>query len=350
MRWNATAGPEVRSRHGLRLHGLVWHGLVRHVLVWLVVAMLGMLGGAGSSIAQSGYPDRPIRIIVTFPPGGGVDVVARMVAPALQQSMGQPVIVENRPGAAGNVGMAQAARAEPDGYTLMMTSSPYLVNPALYKSPPYDPFTDFAPISELASAPDVLVVHPATGITRLDELVTQARAAPDTFNFATAGIGTMPHLMVERLKLMAKISMQHIPYPGAGPAMPAVMSGATQVGAFFLPPVTRHIKAKAMTALAVGSAQRFRDLPDVPTLREAGFDFESETLILAFAPGKTPRAIVDRLHKEFAAALASPAVRERADQMGFTVVAGTPDALAARIARDVPAFRKLIADTGIPQQ
>jgi tripartite-type tricarboxylate transporter receptor subunit TctC len=294
------------------------------------------------------YPDRPITLVVPFAPGGPSDIIGRILSIALSQSLGQQVIIDNRGGAAGNIGMGQVAHARPDGYTLLMTSTAIAVNPALFKNLPYDPFKDFAPITELVNAPNVLVVHPDSGINTVAELVAQVKANPTKFNYASPGAGTKSHLTGELLKLRAGISMVHIPFRGAGPAAQAVLAKTTQVGSVALAAAETLIQEKQLRALAVTSEKRWFSLPDVPTMIEAGYPgFISDTFNAVFAPAGTPPDIVALLVRESRAAFQKPEARELARKAGFEVVAGTPEQLAARVASEVPAVRELVERAGI---
>jgi tripartite-type tricarboxylate transporter receptor subunit TctC len=314
---------------------------VRLSVVALVLALAGLLP------AQA-YPDRPITLIVPFAPGGPTDIIARILAVSLSQSLGQQVIVDNRPGAAGNIGMGVAARVKPDGYTLLLTSTAIAVNPALYKSLPYDPFKDFLPVSELVNAPNVLIVHRDSGIGTLADLIAQAKADPAKFNYASPGAGTKSHLTGELLKLRAGIEMVHVPFRGAGPATQAVIARTTQVGSVALPPAEPLIKAGELRALAVTGAERWFSLPEIPTMIESGFpNFISDTFNALFAPAGTPPEIIALLVKESQAALRRPEARDAARRAGFEVVAGTPEQLAARVAAEVPAVRELVERAGI---
>jgi tripartite-type tricarboxylate transporter receptor subunit TctC len=315
------------------------------VLASLVALALGLVG---PDAAHAVYPERPITLIVPFAPGGPTDIVARIVSTAFQKSLGPSVVVDNRGGAAGNIGMTLAARAAPDGYTLLLASTAIAVNPALFKNLAYDPIKDFTPISELVNAPNVLVVKEGTGIDTVADLVARAKAAPGTFNYASPGAGTKSHLTGEQLKLRAGIDMQHVPYRGAGPATLAVLEGTVQVGSVALPPAEPLIKDGQLTALAVTGAKRWFSLPDVPTMIEAGFpDFVSDTFNALFAPAGTSPEIVALLVKESQAALNSSAAREQARKAGFEIVAGSPAELAARLAAEVTAVRELVARAGI---
>jgi tripartite-type tricarboxylate transporter receptor subunit TctC len=244
--------------------------------------------------------------------------------------------------------MGQAARATPDGYTLLLTSTAIAVNPALFKNLPYDPFKDFIPVTELVNAPNVLVVRPDSGIKTLADLIARAKAAPGTFNYASPGAGTKSHLTGELLKLRAGIEMQHIPFRGAGPAAQAVLAGTVQVGSVALAAAEGLIKGGELRALAVTGVERWFSLPDVPTMIESGFpNFVSDTFNALFAPAGTPPEIVALLVKESRAAMQRPAAREQARKAGFEVIAGTPEQLAARVAAEVPSVRDLVAKAGI---
>jgi tripartite-type tricarboxylate transporter receptor subunit TctC len=315
---------------------------LKRIAAGLVIAAT-WLGGA-----QAAYPERPITFIVPFAAGGPTDIIARILAVSLSQSLGQQVIVDNRPGAAGNIGMGVAARVKPDGYTLLLTSTAIAVNPALYKSLPYDPFKDFLPVSELVNAPNVLIVHRDSGIGTLADLIAQAKADPAKFNYASPGAGTKSHLTGELLKLRAGIEMVHVPFRGAGPATQAVIARTTQVGSVALPPAEPLIKAGELRALAVTGAERWFSLPEIPTMIESGFpNFISDTFNALFAPAGTPPEIIALLVKESQAALRRPEARDAARRAGFEVVAGTPEQLAARVAAEVPAVRELVERAGI---
>jgi tripartite-type tricarboxylate transporter receptor subunit TctC len=300
-------------------------------------------------MAQAAYPDRPITLVVPFAPGGPTDIIARILAQALSQALGQNVVVDNRGGAAGNIGMGQAARAAPDGHTLLLTSTAIAVNPALFKNLPYDPFKDFVPISELVNAPNVLVVRPDAGINSIAELVARANAEP--FNYSSPGAGTKSHLTGEQLKLRAGISMVHVPFRGAGPAAQAVISNTVQLGSVALAAAESMIQSGQLKVLAVTSEQRWFSLPNVPTMIEAGYPgFVSDTFNALFAPAATPPEILAVLVKESRAAFDRPEAREQARKAGFEVVAGTPEQLAARLKAEIPAVQELVSKAGISTQ
>ena len=297
----------------------------------------------------SAYPDRPITVVVPFAPGGPTDIIARILSLALSQSLGQQVIVDNRGGAAGNIGMGQVARATPDGHTLLLASTAIAVNPALFKNLPYDPIKDFAPISELVNAPNVLVVHPDSGINSIADLIARAKMEP--FSYASPGAGTKSHLTGELLKLRANIDMVHVPFRGAGPAAQSVLGKQIQLGSVALAAAEAMIQSGQLRALAVTSEKRWFSLPNVPTMIEAGYPgFISDTFNALLAPAAVPQPILATLVKETRAAFQKPEALAQARKAGFEVVAGTPEELAARIKLEIPAVRELVAKAGIPLQ
>ena len=325
--------------------GLMGRGRRAFRLVAVLAAAVACLTPTASHAV---YPERPITFIVPFAAGGPTDIIARILASALSQTLGQNVIVDNRGGAAGNIGMGIAARATPEGYTLMLTSTALAVNPALFKNLPYDPFRDFIPITELVNAPNVVFVRSDSDIKTLHELIAQAKASPDKFNYASPGAGTKSHLTGELLKLRAGINMVHVPFRGGGPATQAVVAGTTQVGAVALAPVEPLVKGGQLRALAMTGAERWFSLPDVPTMIELGFPgFVSDTFNALFAPAGTPPDIVAFMAKESRAAMQRPDVRDAARKSGYEIVAGTPEQLAKRLATEIPLVQDLVARTGI---
>jgi tripartite-type tricarboxylate transporter receptor subunit TctC len=299
--------------------------------------------------AHAAYPERPVRIIVANTPGGPSDIIARLMAAALQEVMGGSFVVENRGGGGGNIGMGHAARAEPDGYTLLLTTSAFTVNPGLYNSIPYDPFTDFTPICELATSPGVFTVRPELGVDTIKDFVTLAKKSPDKFNVSTPPIGTTPHLQAEVLKLHEGLQqMATIVFAGGGDAIKALLSGTVQFSSGALPPSHPHIKAGTIKALAVTGTTRWHDLPDVPTMGEIGYkDFVFETYTALVAPAKTPPDIVASLEKTALGVLGRPEIRERLTKSGFEVRALDGKGHMARIKKEVPMFRDLIEKVGI---
>jgi tripartite-type tricarboxylate transporter receptor subunit TctC len=296
----------------------------------------------------AGYPDRPIKIIVPFAPGGPTDIMARILATHLGEAIGGSFVVENRPGAGGNIGIGIAAHAVPDGYTLLITSSAYVVNPGLYAKIPYDPYKDFAPIAELGTSPNMVLVDPKLGVNSIIDLVARAKANPNELNYASPGIGTTPHLSGELFKIVAGINLTHVPFSGAGPAIQAILAGTTQIAFTALPPAHPHIESGALKALAVTGEQRWFDLPNVPTMIELGYkDFVSDTLQGFLAPAKTPPAVVELLAKKSIEILKVAKTSEQLRNDGFEVIARGPDGMKKRIDDEVPKWRDIITKAGI---
>jgi tripartite-type tricarboxylate transporter receptor subunit TctC len=315
----------------------------------LAAALIAILGAAPTTApAQTKYPTRPVTLIVPFAAGGPTDIIARIVAQVLSTSLGQSVIVDNRPGGGGNPGIALVARAIPDGHTLLLTSTAIAVNPGLFANLPYDPLKDFVPISELVNAPNVLFVKPESGITSIADLVAKAKAEPTKYNYASPGVGTKSHLTGELLKLRADISIQHIPYRGGGPATQALVAGTVQLASVALAPVEPLIKSGTVRALAVTGATRWWSLPEIPTMIESGYPgFVSDTFNAMFAPAGTPPDIVALLVRETRAAMAKPEAQEAARRAGYQIVAGTPEEMTKRLISEIAGVKELVAKAGI---
>jgi tripartite-type tricarboxylate transporter receptor subunit TctC len=299
--------------------------------------------------ALSAFPDRPIRIIVANSPGGPSDIMARIMAAALTQTMGGSFIVENKGGGGGNIGMGAAARAEADGYTLLLSTSGFVVNPGLYNALPYDPFKDFVPICELATSPNVFAVKPALGVKTIKEFVALAKANPAKFNISTAPVGITPHLEAEALKVREGLSqMATVPFAGGGEAIQALLSGTVQISSGVLAPAHPHIKAGTIQGLAVTGTARWHDLPDIPTMLEAGYpDFVFETYTALMAPARTPLEIIKTLEKTCIEILGQREMRDKLMQSGFEVQAKSGADHMARIVKEVPMFREIIDRIGI---
>jgi tripartite-type tricarboxylate transporter receptor subunit TctC len=266
----------------------------------------------------------------------------------MSKSLGQNVIVDNRAGAGGNIGIGMVARANPDGYTLLLTSTAIAVNPGLFPNLPYDPIKDFAPISELVNAPNVLYTRPDSGITSIADLIAKAKAAPDKFNYSSPGVGTKSHLTGELLKLRAGINLVHVPYRGGGPSTQAVVAGTVQVGSVALAPIEPLIKAGTIRALAVTGANRWFSLPETPTMIESGFPgFVSDTFNALFAPAGTPPEILALLLKQAKAAMATDEAREAAHRAGYQIIASEPAQLAQRVVTEIQGVKELVARAGI---
>ena len=332
--------PEENTAHPSRREVLQAGGIIAGSVAGL---SLGLTGARATS-----YPERPIKIIVPFAPAGPTDIMARVLATHLGEALGGTVVIENKPGAGGNIGIGIAAHAEPDGYTLLITSSAYVVNPGLYAKIPYDPYQDFAPIAELGTSPNVILVDPKLGVNSIAELIARARANPNELNYASPGIGTTPHLSGELFKIVCGIDITHVPFSGAGPAIQAILSGTTQVAFAALPPAHPHIESGALKALAITGTHRWFDLPDVPTMIELGYkDFVSDTFQRFLAPAKTPSAVVELLSAKSIEILKTPLIAEQLRNNGFEVIAGGPDAMRKRIADEVPKWRDIIGKAGI---
>lgn len=312
-------------------------------------ALLAAPAVLGFSPALAAYPDKPVRIVVANTAGGPSDIMARTIAPLLQEALGGSFVVENVGGGGGNIGMGRVARAEPDGYTLLLSTSGYVVNPGLYASLPYDPVKDFAPIAELGVSPNVIAVLPSLGVKSVKELIELVRKDQSKFNIATPPVGTTPQLAAELLKAGNGLKdVAVIIHTGGGQALQALLSSAVQINIGVLAPAHPQIKAGTVVGLAVTSDTRWHDLPDVPTMVELGFkDFVSETYTALLAPAKTPPEIVAALEKACLAALNRPDIKARLLASGFTVTARTGKGHMERIEKEVPMFKKIIADAGI---
>lgn len=304
---------------------------------------------AAPALAQDGYPKAPVKLILPAPPAGPTDVMARMIQPGLSARLGQQVLIINRPGAGGNIGVV-AAKSPNDGYTILISSTGFVVNVSLYKEPGYK-IEDFVPVTELGSSPNVLLVHPSSPLRTVADLVAMAKREKHKLNVINPGNGSTPHLAIELLRIKAGIEVENIVYNGAGPAIQGILSQTTPVGTTALPPAHPHIKSGALRALAVTGEKRWFDLPDVPTMIEAGYpDIVSETFQGMYAPAGTPDAIVQRIATETLAVLKEPDVAEKLRAVGFDVRATGPQGLAARVAKEVPMWRDLIEQSKIERQ
>jgi len=295
------------------------------------------------------YPSKPVRMIVAYPPGGGTDIVGRMVAQKLGEALGQPVVVENRGGASGNIGTELAARAVPDGYTVLMGNvAPNAINVSLFRNLPYDPVADFAPVTLVASTPNILVVHPTTPARTVKEVIALAKAKPGALNFASAGVGSSSHLAGELFRILAGADIVHVPYKGAGPAMVDVLSGQVQLYFATMPAAMPHVKSGRLAPVAVTSARRSQALPGLPTIAESGVSgYEASTWYGLLAPARTPGAAVARLHEGVVKILADAAVREKLADQGFEPVGDSPGEFAAYIKSEIAKWGKVIRDAGI---
>ncbi len=299
--------------------------------------------------AQHKYPTRPIRVVVPLPPAGSTDIVARIVAQKLSEAFGQPVIVDNRPGAGTTIGSALVARAVPDGYTLLFTSVSLATTVPLYRDLPYDPVKDFSPIGPVGQSFYVLAVHPSVHVNSVQELVALAKAKPGQVSYASAGAGTITHLTVELFLANAKIDMLHVPFKGGAPALVALVGG--QVQAIFNPiaEILPQVRAGGkVRTLAVTSPKRVPELPDVPTLAESGLPGCTVTTWSGlYVPAGTPRAIVDQLNAEINRMVQQPEVRERFLSLGLVPIGGTPAALGDYLKAEIARWTKVVKEAGI---
>jgi tripartite-type tricarboxylate transporter receptor subunit TctC len=307
----------------------------------------GAFAGFGEALAQ-GYPSRPVKMIVPFAPAGPTDVIARLIALKLSERLGQQFYVENHAGAGGNTGTGMAAGAAPDGYTILVVSTGFVVNPSLYAKVPYDPIKDFTPVTLAAASPNVFTVHPSVPAKTITELADLIKANPGKYSYAHASTGSTPHLSGELFKLHFKLDLVTVPFNGAGPAIQSTIAGHTPIVVTALPPAIANVKEGKLRALAVTSGKRSQGLPDVPTMAEAGIaGQEAETLTGFVVPARTPKAIVDLLHKEIVASVALPDVKQRLLALGFEPIANTPEEFAARIDAEIPKWRKVVTEAKI---
>jgi tripartite-type tricarboxylate transporter receptor subunit TctC len=315
------------------------------------IAAAAMAGAmAAHSQSAPGYPNRPIKLIVAYPPGGGSDLTARTVAQKMSEQLGQPIVVENRPGANGGIGADQVAKSAPDGYTLLLADRGALgINPSIYAKLPYDPLKDFAYVGIVTEAPYVLVANPKLQVSTVQELVALAKAKPKSIDYGSFGIGSMAQLNLEAFNQRLGTDLQHVPYKGAGPAVQAVVSGEVGVAIASAPSVLGFIKEGRLRALAVGADRRMSLLPDVPTMTEAGG--QADTLIPVFfafaAPAGTPPDIVAKLNAEMKRALAVPDVAEKLTANGLVPTGSSPEQMAKIVAQDVERFRALVKSIGV---
>jgi tripartite-type tricarboxylate transporter receptor subunit TctC len=310
----------------------------------LGAALLAVCTGA---LGQA-WPAKPIKYIVPFAPGGTTDILGRMVASGLAPVLAQPVVVENKPGQAGSVGSAELARAAPDGYTIGGgTISSHAINVSLYPSLPYDPLKDFAPITMLATLPNMLIVHPSLGVNNVRELVALLKSNPNKYSFGSAGNGTSQHISGELFKIMTATQMQHIPYKGSGPMIPDLLAGTIQLSFENITTAYPQVKGGKLKALAVTSTKRSFVAPEVPTMAEAGLaGYDISSWQAMFAPAGTPKEIVSRLHAETAKILRSPDNQKKLADLGLEAGGMAPQELAALIGAEIPRLGKVVRESG----
>jgi len=315
-----------------------------------VAGALGMaaaLSCAGPCLAQ-GYPVKPIRLVVAFAPGGGTDILTRVISPKLGETLGQQIIVENRAGASGTIGGGIVARSAADGYTLLMVDISFTTNPGLYSRLPYDPARDFSPVSLLAWAPIILIVHPSVPVRTVKEFIALAKAMPGQLNFASGGPGGATHLGGELLKLVAKIDLQHIPYKGTGPAVADVLGGQVVMMFTGISSVKQHVAVGRLRAIAVTGDKRSPAMPEAPTFIESGLKgVDSGTYWGCLAPAGTPKDNVNKVSAAIASVLELPDIRQRLVDLGFDPIGGSPEQYAANIKAETEKWARVIKAAGI---
>ena len=316
---------------------------MKQTLAFIVLTFIAAYASAAE------YPSKPVRIVSPFPPGGSVDLVARMFGMELSSPLGQQIIVDNRAGASGMIGTELAKNAAPDGYTLLVNTLPFVTNQFAYNKVPYDPVTDFAPVSLLASVASVLVAHPALPVNTMKDLIALARAKPNAIAYGTAGAGTNPHIAGELLNNLAKIKLLPVHYKGGGPAQIATLSGEVQL--YFvnaIPEALPHIEAKKLKAIGITAAKRNPSAPQIPTMAEAGLPgYEFTTWQILAAPKATPASIVATLNEKLRAVLKTPDATKRWQDRGFDLIASTPEEMAAHLASEIKKWRVVFTEQGI---
>jgi len=317
--------------------------LLRHLASTLLLACLPLAAAAQAN----GFPDKPIRIVVPFPPGGATDAAARLVAVKMGEHWGQPVVVDNRAGAGGNVGSDLVAKAPADGYTLVMgVTGSHAINTSLYSRMPYDPVADFVAISQVAVVPNVLVVHPSVPAKNLAELVALAKKEPGKLNYASLGNGTAAHLGMEMLKSEAGVDITHVPYKGSAPAVSDLLAGQVQMMVDGLPSALPHVKAGKLRAIALTSLHRAPSLPGLPTIAETYPGFYADAWSGLFAPKGTPQPVVDKLSAEVQRILKLPDVREKLTALGAEPVGSTQAEFTAHVKREIDKWAKVVRTSG----
>jgi len=312
----------------------------------VAACVLGLASlAAGSALAQQ-YPAKPVRMIVPFPAGGPADLVARLLSAKLPEIWGQPLVIENRGGAGGNIGTAVVGRAAPDGYTILLTTSGLMSNPSLYKDVGFDPVKDFAPVTVVGNSATILVRHPSLeGVNTMRDVERLARTSK--VDFATPGIGLAGHLSGELFKTLAKVDMQPIPFAGAAPAIAAVLSGQVRLGFMAVPSTVPHVKAGKLVAIAVTSPQRLALLPDVPTVAESGYPgFQVDNMYGVLAPHGTPPEVVKKLHDDIVRVVQQPDVRKALEAATIDIIANTPEEFSRYILSEYTKWAKVVKDSG----
>ncbi len=311
-------------------------------------ACVAIAATTAPALAQQSYPNKPIRMVCPFPPGGTTDLVARLVAQKFSEAWGQQVVVDNRPGAGGVIGTEMVAQAAPDGYSILLGSiTTHAVNPALYKKLRFDPIRDFAPVSLVVSSPQLLALHPSVAAKSVKELLALAKARPGQLNYGSAGTGTSPHLTFELFKSMAAIDVVHVPYKGTGPAITDLIGGQVQMMITGVVALMPHVKSGKLRAVGVTSAKRVAALPEVPTIAESGVaGFDVSSWFGVFLPAATPRAIVMKMNREIHRILENPEVRQRLIDQGADPASNTPEEFAAYVKSEMTRWGQVVRSTG----
>src|SRR5215510_7346704 len=324
--------------------------IIRRYFLSFAGGMIATLAASPSGWAQT-YPARPVRVIVPFAPGGAVDIIARPILQELSKRLGQQFYVENLPGASGNIGTAHAAKAAPDGYTILLAFSSHATNPFMFDKLPFDPIKDFAPITVAVTSPAVLSVHPSLSPKTVDELVALVRANPGKYSFASGGTGTQPHLAGEQFRMSLGLDLVHVPHNGGGPALASAIAGHTPIIFSTLSPAVPFVKEGKLRALATTGRARSRTTPDVPTMTEAGYPgIEGDTWVGVLAPTGTHPEIITLLNREIVNILKLPAMRERLVELGYEAVGNSPDEFAAQMKSEMVTWAKVIRSAGIRAQ
>ncbi len=317
-----------------------------HRILRTVCVLSTALAATATAHAQT-YPARPVRLVVSFAAGGGVDLVARLVGQKLSEAWNQQVVIDNRPGAGGNVSAELVAKSPPDGYTIYMSSASVVVNASLYKSLPYDPLKDFAPVTLLVNAHNVLVAHPSLPAKNIRELIALAKKAPGQINYASTGSGSSGHLAMELFRSMAGIELTHVPYKVIGQTTADLLSGQVSLWFPTMPGVLQHIQGGRMTALGVSGSRRAPALPNVPTIAEAGVPgYDASTWYPLLAPAGTPAAVIDKLNAQLVAILATGDVREKLQAQGIEPVGSSPAQLASHLRSEMGKWEKVVRLSG----
>lgn len=323
----------------------------RNVILGLSLAAATLAAPFASNVAmaQDAYPAKPIRLIVPFPPGGTTDIVGRLFADKLSQALGQTVVVENKGGAGGSIGSAETARSKPDGYTLgIATVSTHGINPAIYHNLPFDAEKDFTPISNLAAVPNVMSAHPKVGVKKMDEFIALAKKDPGAISFASAGNGSVSHMMGEMFKMASGTDLLHVPYRGVGPALTDTLAGQVDVLFDNLPSSLPHIQAGKLVALAVAAPERVAALPDVPTFAEVGLEPVNDSSWFGLiGPANLPKPVVEKLHDAVVKVSADPAVVEKLSSLGAAPVANTPEEYAKQISTEIAKNKRIAKEANV---